>query len=186
MFKVLIAAILGGIIFFAWNSFSWTVLPWHQQTLKYFNNEQIVTETLKANIEKGGIYLIPKMDHNSDSADEANNHGPFAFISYQPNGMEKSMKDSMKYALFNSILVSILIVILLSCTSDLGYFARVFFVVMTGFIGALAGHVPNWIWWGFDTNYTIVMITDSLIGWFFAGLVIAAFVGREQKYGIGD
>ena len=57
---------------------------------------------------------------------------------------------------------------------------------MVGLVGALLGHVPNWIWWGFDTNYTIVMIADTLIGWFLAGLIIAAFVGREPDYEISD
>ncbi len=194
MFKVLIAAILGGIVFFAWNSFSWIVLPWHEQTVKHFANEKIVAETLTSNANKGGIYLLPK-DHGSDSTDPASNVSndemakqrdpeSFAFISLQPEGMQRSMAVSMKLALVNSIVVSILIVILLSSTSELSYMVRVFFVVMTGLIGALLGHVPNWIWWGFDTSYTIVMIADILIGWFLAGLIIAAYVGREPDFDI--
>ena len=195
MFKVLIAAILGGIIFFAWNSVSWMVLPWHQQTINHFDNDQAVMEALSANAnaEKGGgIYLLPKMEHkaknsNSDempaeSADSQVSQEPFAFISYKPQGSGRSMEDSMKFALINSILVSILIVILLSGTSDLGYMARVFYVVMISFVGALLGHVPNWIWWGFDGGYTLVMVADTLIGWFLAGLIIAAFIGREPDY----
>ena len=198
MFKVLIAAILGGVIFFAWNSISWMVLPWHQQTVKHFDNEKIVAEALTSTVEESGIYLLPRMDQNPSPSDageiktnieNANQHmqeGTFAFISLKPAGMERTMEDSMMFALINSIIVSILVVILLSCTSDLGYMARVFFIVMVGLVAALLGHVPNWIWWGFDTNYTIVMIADILIGWFLAGLIIAAFVGREPDYEISD
>ena len=196
MFKMIFAAILGGIIFFAWNSVSWMVLPWHQQTISHFDNDQVVMEALSANAnpEKGGIYLLPKMDHKTKGSnlDEASAEiertesekslKPFAFISYKPQGSGRSMEDSMKFALINSIFVSILIVILLSGTSDLGYLSRVFFIVMIGFVGALLGHVPNWIWWGFDGGYTLVMIADTLIGWFLAGLGIAALVGHEPDY----
>ncbi len=188
MFKVLVAAILGGIIFFAWNSLSWIVLSWHQQTINHFEHEEVVAESLNSNIDKAGIYLIPNIDHkpDSDDMDTTTSNSPFTFISYQPSGMVRSMEDSMKFALINSILISILIVMLLSCTSDLGYMARVFFVTMTGMVGALLGHVPNWIWWGFDANYTIVMIADVLIGWFLAGLIIAAFIGKESDYEVYD
>ncbi len=191
MLKVLIAAILGGVIFFAWNSVSWMVLPWHQQTINHFDNDQAIMEVLSANAnaEKGGIYLLPKMEHKTkasavdemlaESADSQVSQEPFAFISYKPQGSGRSMEDSMKFALINSILASIFIVILLSGTSDLSYMARVFYVVMIGFVGALLGHVPNWIWWGFDGGYTLVMVADTLVGWFLAGLIIAAFIGRE-------
>ena len=193
MFKVLIAAIVGGLIFFGWNSFSWSVLPWHQQTVKHFDNEQLVAETLKANIPETGIYVIPKMNFDSDDnnktvsdTEKSKKQEPFGFLSYRTKGIERSMEETTKLALGMSVLASIFIVILLSCTSELSYMARVLFVVMAGMIGALLGHVPNWIWWGFDTNYTIVMIADTLIGWFLASLVIAAFVGKESEYEIND
>ncbi len=187
MFKVLIAAILGGAISFAWTSASWMFLPWHQQTIKHFDNEQAVAKTLKAQVEEDGIYLIPKIDQNSAKPMEATaSTDTFAFISLRSNGTGMSMQESMKFSFFNSIFISILIVILLSCTSDLGYMARVFFVMMVGLIGALSGHVPNWIWWGFATNYTIVMMVDIVIGWFLAGLVIAAFVGREPEFELNE
>jgi len=54
---------------------------------------------------------------------------------------------------------------------------------MSGFIiGALFGHVSNWIWRGIDTYYTVVVIADILIVWSIARLIIAAFVGREPNY----
>ncbi|MFK8069214.1 MAG: hypothetical protein AB8D52_13350 [Gammaproteobacteria bacterium] len=187
MFKVLIAAILGGAISFAWTSASWMFLPWHQQTIKQFDNEQVIVKALKSQAEEDGIYLLPKIDQNSSKPMQTiASTETFAFISLRPNGTTLSMQDSMKFSFLNSVLISILIVILLSCTSDLGYIARVFFVMMVGLVGALSGHVPNLIWWGFDSSYTIVMIVDIVISWFLAGLVIAAFVGREPDFELND
>lgn len=191
MFKILFATILGATIFFAWNSISWMVLPWHQQTVKQLENEEVVVRAITNNIGQDGIYLIPKQKYNaslesilpnSEIRSLSNNKEHLAFISFQSAEKMTSMQDSMKYAYVNNIIVSLLIVTLLACTSELSYLARVFFIVMVGMTGALIGHVPNWIWWGFDSSYTIIMIADIIIGWFLAGLIMASLVGRQPKY----
>ncbi len=188
MFKILFATILGATIFFAWNSFSWMVLPWHQQTIKQLDNEEIVVKAITNNINQDGIYLIPKQKYNTslesilpnpEISNFSNNKSHLAFISFQSAENMTNMQDSMKYAYINNIIVSLLIVTLLACTSELSYLARVFFIVMVGMTGALLGHVPNWIWWGFDSSYTIIMIADITIGWFLAGLIMASLVGRQ-------
>ncbi len=190
MYKVLIAAVLVGIIFFAWNCVSWTMLSWHHQTIRHLQSEKQILDSLVANTGgKGGIYIAPEIPISVTHPEELQERTPggsSAFISFQPDTLNQNMKYRMIYALVNSIVISTLIVFLLSCTSELSYFSRVFFVVMIGLVGALIGHIPNWIWWGFDLSYTIVMTADVLIGWFLAGLVIAALAGRDSEYGLKD
>lgn len=193
MFKILLASLLGGVIFFIWNSISWMALPWHTQTIHNLKNEEVVQSILQENTEKSGIYILPDQYQQAepDSADSKTNiekpsaqdskNQPFAFISYNAVGKEHNMNRSMVIALVNGIIASLIITLLLSCTTGLTYLARVFFITLIGLVSGLLGHVPNWIWWQFDTSYTLVMLADLIIGWTLAGLFIAAFAGREPK-----
>ena len=58
---------------------------------------------------------------------------------------------------------------------------RVCYVALAGLTIGFVSHFPYWNWFGFSTAYTLVIIVDSLIAWFLAGLVLAKFV--EGKSG---
>lgn len=188
MFKILLASLLGGIIFFIWNSISWMTLPWHTQTIYKVKDENVVQAILQENTDKSGIYILPDQYQQADknknienSATPAMQNQPFAFISYNSGDRDQNMNRSMLIALINGTIASLIITLLLSCTTGLNYLARVFFITLIGLVSGLLGHVPNWIWWQFDTNYTLVMVADLIIGWTLAGLFIAALAGKEPK-----
>jgi hypothetical protein len=45
-----------------------------------------------------------------------------------------------------------------------------------GLFGFLSILVSYWNWYGFPTDFTIGAVLDEVIGWFLAGLVLAAIV----------
>ena len=57
--QIVKGALIGGVVFFFWGMFSHMVLPWHNWTLKTFNNEAPVRATLEANAPADGVYIIP-------------------------------------------------------------------------------------------------------------------------------
>jgi len=103
------------------------------------------------------------------------------FVSYSREGMDPQMKREMPYAIALNIVVAFLIVALLKATDSVGYFGRVLFVTAIGVVIALGGVAPNWIWWRFSTDFTLVNCADTVIGWFVAGLIIAALTGEERS-----
>jgi hypothetical protein len=74
------------------------------------------------------------------------------------------------------VVAAILMAWLLSRAHRSSYIGRVGFVLIVAFIACIIKDVPAWNWLGFDRQYTMVMMGDTLIGWFFAGLVLAKYI----------
>lgn len=167
--------IVGGIILFIWSAISWMVLPWHMTTLNAFTNENAVVQAVKANASQSGIYVLPfkQMDAKQDQSTQKI---PQVFASVNFNGMDSSMAKPMFIGLIGLVITAILAAWLLSKTGGLNYFGRIGFVLVFALAGSLMTNIPYWNWFAFDTNYTLVIIADTLIGWFLAGLVMAKMV----------
>jgi hypothetical protein len=47
------------------------------------------------------------------------------------------------------------------------------FIVTAALAVGVIAVLPNWVWWHFSTRWTLVTMTDIVVGWLLAGLVIA-------------
>ncbi len=151
------------------------VLPWHQMVANEFTNESEVAETIEANAPNPGIYYLP-FSHKDHKAGET-----AAFVNAIPQATPPAMTTQL-LAQFVGDLVSVLIVMyLLSQTAGLGYWGRVGFVALVGAAIGFISHFPYWNWFGFPTPYVAVIIIDSFIAWFLAGLMIARLAARNTK-----
>lgn len=166
------AGIVGGIVIFIWSMVSWMVLPWHMATVHSFKDEKAVTQMLEANALKPGIYYSPAWNSTQTVNPES---VPTVFAAIQFNG-KTSMTTPMIISLLTQIVAAIFVAWLLGRTRGLNYFSRVSFVVIFALAAGIVSEVPYWNWFGFDVQYILVAIADLLIGWFFAGLVLAKMV----------
>jgi hypothetical protein len=57
-----------------------------------------------------------------------------------------------------------------------GFFVRVACVTLVGLLAAIMTAVPFWNWYGFPTDFTLAQIVEHTVGWFLAGIVLAAIV----------
>ena len=188
MGKVLFGGIIGAIILFVWGFVSWMVLPWHQTTFEQFKNEDYVAWVIKENAPKDGVYMIPSMaiDEDNMSKDEINKemaknqdaikNGPFIYAQIQTNGLTAAGPTSFVISFLTSFVGAVIICVLLSQTAGLHYFGRVFFVFLIGLLVGILGYIPNWNWFGASCSFTLVMIADTVISWFFAGLALAGIM----------
>lgn len=195
--KTILAAILGGVVLFAWGAVSWMVLDWHEPTIKVFANEDQVSQVLTDNAPVSGIYVLPKLqsarsethpevtEQLNQEAAERLRQGPFAFVALTPEGMAAGMTRELLYTLGLNIVMALLVVWLVKATEGLGYLQRVVFITTIGIVIAGAGRLPNWIWWKFATDYMIVEVADVIIGWFAAAIVVAALTGEDRhRFGL--
>lgn len=165
--KNIIAAVVAGLVMFFWGFVSWTVLPWHNVDVSQFSDQQVVMDTLLQQSPKSGIYFIP-----GDQADyDANTPG--AFVNVMKNGFGAGMGEMMAKGIVGNIVLALLAILLLAKTSLTSYGSRVGFMVMLGLLIGLAANIPYWNWFGFPTGYILVNITDYVVTWLLAGLVIA-------------
>lgn len=168
------AALVGGLIAFAWGFISWVALPFHMDNIKSFKSDIQVAEVLMHNTNSPGIYAMPSME-KKDSSVNVIGTMPFAFVSFRPKGYEESPR-MMVISLVMNIFVAFMIGFLLSRAKGLEYSCRVKFVTMIGLIAAVLSYVPEMNWWGFDLQYCLLGMADAVIAWLLAGFAMAKMI----------
>src|SRR6187431_802809 len=93
--RVLIAGLLGGIVFFAWGAIAHTVTPIGDMGMKAATAEDPVIAALRDNLPGEGVYMLPWLApaQRSDEAavkaySEKAKANPGVFIVYQPVGRD--------------------------------------------------------------------------------------------------
>ena len=175
MKKCVLAVVLSAMVLFAWGFLSWAVLPWHNAVTNQFADESAVSEVLKENAPAAGMYYLPFAQEDLKPG------AVFAMANVLPDGFDTGMGGMMGLGLLGQAVSAMLVLLLLCKTSNLDYWGRVCYVALAGLTIGFVSHFPYWNWFGFSTAYTLVIIVDSLIAWFLAGLVLAKFV--EGKSG---
>ena len=186
MKQILLGTMLGAIVLFIWSALAWMIIPWPGEPFRSFTNEQAVVDAIKANAPQSGNYLLPNEPKRTagmtdaqykaveQAAMEQSARGPmvFAVVRLGPMGMAKPLVIQ----LFTDIVMALLACILLLQTDRLSYFARVAFVTSIGVLIFVGGHVEEWNWFSFSTAYLMMELGAIVIGWLFAGLLMAKFV----------
>jgi hypothetical protein len=77
------------------------------------------------------------------------------------------------------ILAAFLVTGLVARVKGVSYMGRVGLVTLFGLAAGVVSYLPLWNWFGFSIPYIAVGMADLLIGWYFAGFIIAR-VTRDQ------
>lgn len=188
MLRVILAAIIGGILVFAWSMVSWMVLPYHTQSIHQFKDEAAVTKALKEQVDHSGVYVLPFVPADTlskpateqkaiwEGVQKKQQTGPMVFASVALEGTQYNMKTAMIYGLILQIAGAFIISLILWGFCCSGYMCRLFTVSTIGLLIGLLGTVPYMIWWKFSPAFTLACAADAFIGWTIAGLFMAAIV----------
>ena len=188
MVRVILGAIIGGILVFAWSMVSWMVLPYHTQSIHQFKDEAALTKLIKEQADQSGVYVLPFVPGDTLSKGPAEQKaaweevqkkqqaGPMVFASVALEGTQYNMKTAMTYSLILQIVGAFIISLMLCCCCCTGYFCRVLTVSTIGLLVGLLGTVPYLVWWKFSLPFTLACAADALIGWTLAGIFMAAIV----------
>jgi hypothetical protein len=172
--KMIMAAIVGGIVMFAWMGISWMALPWHKAQFNAFKDEAAVSKAVGKNAQASGVYIMP---HTNMGKDKAKTEKPFAFVVVKAEGVG-DMKAAMNRSLIGDFILSVVLAGMLGCLLKMtaGSGCPVLLSVKVGLIAGLVAHVPNNVWFHFPTGYTVLGVADAVVAFALAGLVIAKFV----------
>ena len=188
MGRALIAGIVGGIIVFFWGFLSHVVLKIASAGLEPLPHEATVVEALRLSVKEPGMYFFPGMDASRTPTPEEEQAyaakykaGPSGLLIYQPPSANPHEAEGpmsprqLAIEAISGILAGILVAATLFGVAG-GYFARVLVTTCFGLFGWLAISVSYWNWYRFDPQFTLSEGIDQTVGWFLAGLVMAAIV----------
>jgi hypothetical protein len=169
------AGLLGGIVLFVWGYVSWMMLPWHAMTHHSFQSDVAVAQAIQANVPVSGVYVMPSMQtgNATNGAQATSAAGPMIFAAVVLEGAPTSMVMPLSISLLSQIIAAMLVAWMLSKTVKLSFLGKVKFVLVVALVAIFIKDVPMWNWAGFDTQFTLVAIGDTLIGWLLASIVLA-------------
>ncbi|MBI4534723.1 MAG: hypothetical protein HY708_00500 [Ignavibacteriae bacterium] len=190
--KLAMAAVLGGLTFFVWGALSHTIIPFSENALLGFTNEEAVTQAILAGSPKSGVYFLPYMPQGMEKmspeeasaarheAEEKMARGPFMLASVHLGEMG-SMGNLLVTQLVTDILAALFICLALMKVKGLSFWNQVTAIEFIGLAGFAAVNLPQWNWYAFSGAFTLAELFDTAVGFFLAGMVIAKINPQIQS-----
>ena len=186
MIRIIIAAIVGGLVMFCWGAFSHMVLPFADAGVTSVPNEAAVTSALETNIKEPGFYFLPGMEnmHNATAEQQAAwaakyEKGPTAIIVYNPTGDTPMSPKQLGTEFLSNVLAALFVALILSF-SNAGFIRRVEIATLVGAAGWASISLSQWNWYRFPTPVILAEGFDQIVGWLITGIVMAFIVkGRD-------
>ena len=105
-------------------------------------------------------------------------------MSISPNGWDMNMGKKMVIGLVGQFVSAAIVImltrIMLGNSRDAGFAECVKFISLTGLAIGFISHFQYWNWFEFSTPYVAVIVIDTVIAWFLAGLVMTKFIPAEK------
>lgn len=188
--RLIIAALLGGLVVFAWGFVSHMVLPVGGMGHGQAGNEDVVLAALKEGLPaREGVYHVPGLAPEAyKRGDEAAiaawsakaRANPNAVIVYQPVGRDgMDMAPQLVKEWITNTLSALLVAWVLSLVAP-GFGRRVAIATAMGVFAWLVVSVPYWNWYRFPLDFTLGALVQTAVGWFLAGLAMAWWLGRGR------
>lgn len=184
MTKKITGAIVGGVILFLCQFFSWSVLDLHRAQQMYTPHQDTILQFLNERIADDGAFYLPTVPEKASAAEAnavyQNNIGkPWAQVFFH-----KSMKDNMLRNILRSMLINIitvwLFVWLVGKISNSSFLTVLLAALATGLIVFFNAPYTQHIWFAnFDLKASF---TDALMGWGLAGLWLGWWLNRKEKF----
>jgi hypothetical protein len=183
-----LAAVLGAAVVFAWTCASWMLMPWHKIDMQSFKDDgKAMVEVIKRDAPDSGIYILPNMSKDMYKSPEKQAEwtknakaGPYVFMSVKSSGLGWDMHMSLIGQYVIQLIVAFFAAWLLSKSALSNVFKRAIFVSCAVTIGVILSEAANYNWWGFPLRSMGINIADALIGWFFAGIIMAMIVKKQK------
>jgi hypothetical protein len=160
------AALVGGIVSFAWGSMVHLLPVFPGAEPKAFADSNAVVEVIKANAPENGIYFEGR--------------GVFAAVAFRPDMGPKftSILPSLSIQLGIEIAVALLLAWVLLRLPPLTAFQTGTLLAIIGVAAAIEELLPMQLWYGFPRANTAFEAFGLIVGWFLLGLVLGALRNR--------
>jgi|TARA_B110000196_G_scaffold282574_1_gene263929 hypothetical protein len=179
--KVIIGALLGGVVLLLWQSAVHMVLGVYDDAFVKLKDPAAVEAVLKDNFEGSGMIVIPlPIPGDSDAEAKAMEKITTGFsMSGAVNRDGRHGFGAMLGVQFavNVLASALLMFVLLAAnTPTLG--SRLALVLCFAVFAVLTELIPNWNWGGASLAYIGRQIGEQIVGWALVGLVLAKVMDK--------
>lgn len=183
MKKLLIGALVGGILLFIWQFLSWTVMDLHRSAYQYTDKQDAILSFLNTQFDKEGSYMVPSLPPGAtmeqhEEAMKTYGGKPWAVISYH-----QSMNTNMGANMIRGLIVDMLIVAffctLISRMNALNFVAILISSLFVGMIVFFMVPYTNHIW--FKGADLMAYFIDCLVSWALVGIWLGWLYGRKKS-----
>jgi hypothetical protein len=177
MGKLAVAALVGGLIVFAWGAVAHMVTPLGMAGMSFLPDEGATIEGLRVSVPKTGMYIFPTegMDSKNEAEQKAwtekIRRGPSGILVYKAEGMEPMPPRMLIVEFISNVLAAFVAALVVSMIA--GYSRRVFAVLLLSIFAFLSLSVSYWNWYSYPATYIGAELLTEAIGWLLAGLAIA-------------
>lgn len=195
--RIILAAILGTLVVFAWGAVSWIALDLWDDELRDLPQADVLMPEIRGSIDQPGAYVFPPMPVMSDDIDaeeeqrlmdawtEASRQGPTGILLVRPDGVDPGRPSMFVFGLLLEFGGSLLVAVVLATAARAGHglagrvaigAAVVGFAVISGVLvpSNFMVHPSGWV---------RAMTGDLAVGWGLATLVIALVVKSPARGG---
>jgi hypothetical protein len=185
MKKMIVGALVGAIILFAWQFLSWGVLNLHHAQQQYTPKQDSILAYLGSQFSEDGAYMLPTLPPGTSRTEmekqmKTMEGKPWAQVVYHKSmpGMSDMFRNMAESLVANLFVVCLLCWLLMKIPAL--SFATVFLGAMgTGIIVFLNSPFLLHVWYGsFDVW---AHLTDAVVSWGVTGLWLGWWLRRGQK-----
>lgn len=192
MVRMIIAAVVGGLIVMVWGAVSWMALPFHNMSLNTLPGGVVEVEALLTGIPEQGVYHYPGFPHHEDgspvtveemeTAFERMRRGPVvSLMIVHPHGTEPFPMENFVIGTAVNILGAGILAALVGRARRGGasWASAMGIVFAFAAFAVCAAVLPGWLWWGYPWLFGLLEVTDVIIAWLLAGAAICAIVPSQ-------
>ena len=184
--RVLVAALMGGIVMFIWGAVAHMALGLGDVGMRQPVAEDAVLGSLRPGLgEQAGVFVLPSVDpakmHDKTVMDAYSTKAkasPYALVVYMPQGDDLSDMSGTLPRQWASDTLSALALAFLMGLAAFSFMTRLSIALAAAVFAWLSTLVPYWNWYRFPTNFTLAALIEQVIGWLLAGAVMAWWLGR--------
>lgn len=182
MKKILLGALVGGLLLFIWQTVSWMVLDLHKKSHSYTEKEGAILNVLNIELSQEGQYMLPgyppdaSMEANEAKA-KANIGRPWAMVSYHKSFEMDMVTNIIRGLVVNIVLMALFCWIIAKIPAPT--FGTIFMAsLFAGLIVFMNGIYTGHIW--YPTFDLMAHFTDYIVGWGLAGLWLGWWYSKKK------
>ncbi|MBI2683395.1 MAG: hypothetical protein HYX26_09320 [Acidobacteriales bacterium] len=190
--KIVIGGVLAALAMFLWSSVAHVALPIGMMGLSTTPNEDAVLAAFKANLNEGGLYMLPAhgMLAAKSGADQEKfvaewkrkyEGGAYAMVMYHPSGAKELEPRQLVVEFLGDVFAGTIIAfgVWAAAGRITGFSGRVLTATLLGMTPWFVVDVSQWNWYGYPTAYITGEALDQWIGALLAGVVLAWWFRKE-------